>query len=101
MAQLNRTAVEVWKMRFRRLYTGAGGADTLAALTTDWAADASETVSFTQTTLEGGSAAGVVTGNRLELLMAAEELLCDPMFVAGVNQPAPRVIQPDYSLCRP
>jgi len=73
----------------------------LAALADTWAADAAETVTFTGATIEGGSGTGVVTGSRLELLAAAEELLADPMFLAGINTPLPRTIQPDFSLCRP
>ena len=99
MPSFNRSAVEVWKLRFRRLYTGNSAA--LAALTADWASDASEVVSFTSVNLEGGAASGVVTGNRLELLAAAEELLADPVFLAGVNAQAPRVIIPDFSACQP
>ena len=99
---LSRTAVEVWKMRFRRLYAATPELRAaLDALTAAWAADAAETVSFTQTTLEGGMASGIITGNRLELLMAAEELLADPMFLAGISQAPSRMVIPDYTFCRP
>ena len=73
----------------------------LAALADIWAADAAETVTFTQAQIEGGGATGMITGNRLELLAAAEELLMDPLFLAGINAPLPRTIQPDFTLCRP
>ena len=102
MAQINRTAIEIWKMRFRRLYSATEELRaTLAALTTEWASDAAELVTFTQAQMEGGGASGQITGNRLEVLAAAEELLMDPLFLAGINAPLPRTIQPDYTLCRP
>lgn len=77
------------------------GPQQLAALADVWAADAAETVSFTSASIEGGTASGVITGNRLELLQAAEELLTEPLFLAGINAQPSRAWSPDYSLCRP
>lgn len=77
------------------------GPQQLAALADVWAADAAETVSFTSASIEGGTASGVITGNRLELLQAAEELLADPLFLAGINAQPSRAWIPDFTLCRP
>ena len=101
MASVDRQNIEAWKLRFRRKFTGAEGIAALDALSDTWAADAAEVVTFTSGTMEGGQASGMLTGNKMEVLTAAEELLSDPLFLAGITAPMPRVIQPDYRLCQP
>ena len=95
MPEISRAAVDVWIRRFRRIYaTNTAG---LATLADTAAADAAEYVTFTSTSEDGSSAAGVITGNRLEILAAAEELLGDALFMAGISQPRSRMIAPDFS----
>lgn len=95
----NRANIEIWKTRLRRKF--AVDLAGLAALADAAADEAGEVVTFTQTTVEGGSAAGVVTGNKLEIMAAAEELLADPLFSAGITARRPRVIIPDFRTSSP
>jgi len=99
MPEPSRTAVEIWKTRFRRKFaTDTAG---LATFADSIAGDAAEVVTFTSTSEDGSAASGVITGNKLELLSAAEELLADPLFMAGIAQPRRRLISPDYTRCSP
>jgi hypothetical protein len=70
---LNRANVEVWKRRFLRLYSAnLAGLKTLAD---SFASEASETVTLTNFGEDGQSGGGIITGNKMELLAAAEELI--------------------------
>lgn len=95
MPVINRSHVEVWKSRFRRKYAADTAA--LGTLCDEIAAEAGEMVTFTSTSEDGESAGAVVTGNKMEMLAACEELLGDPLFMAGLTQPRPRILQPDFS----
>ncbi len=99
MPDLNRNNVATWKLRLRRKFaTDTAG---LATLSDSIAAEAAEFVTFTSTSEDGSSAAGVITGNKMEILTAIEELLGDQLFMAGVTQPASRMSIPDFSQCSP
>ena len=99
MPEISRSAVDVWVRRFRRIY--ASNTTALATLADTVAGDAAEFVTFTSTSEDGSAASGVITGNKLEILAAAEELLADALFMAGITQPRPRVITPDFRGARP
>lgn len=99
MPEPSRANITTWKLRFRRKY--AGDVAGLTTLADELAAEAGEFVTFTSTTEEGQSASGVITGNKMEMLTAAEELLGDPLFTAGISQPRPRIMIPDFSQSRP
>ena len=71
MAEISRMNMQVWKANFRRTKTVVE----LRALANSLAADAGETVTITATGMDGGNASGSVTGNKLEMLAAVEELL--------------------------
>lgn len=73
MAEISRTNMLVWKANFRRTKSVVE----LRALATSLAADAGETVTITATGMDGGNASGAVTGNKLEMLAAVEELLSE------------------------
>jgi hypothetical protein len=97
VSEPNRANVEVWKRRFRRKF--AANLSGLQSLADEIAADASESVTFTTTSLEGGNAAGVITGNKMEMLAAAEELISemDAAGAASAAGSAPlRVIYPRF-----
>lgn len=96
MAEISRVNVEVWKRNFRRKYDVPG----LRTLADSIASEAGELVTITSSSLEGGSGSGVVTGNKLEMLAAAEELLGEldatAATAAGNAQPL-RMIYPQFS----
>jgi hypothetical protein len=73
MPDINRPNVDVWRSRFRRLYSADLAA--LEALSDTLAAEAGELVTITSTQMEGSAGSGVITGNKLEMLAAVEELL--------------------------
>lgn len=69
------------------------------ALAQDAAANPATIISATS---EGGSGAGVITMPREVWLLAAENLLADPIFVSGgSSQRPPRVVIPDYRFAQP
>lgn len=99
MPAVNATAVVIWKRRFRRLYRAdVAGLKTLAGTI---AGEAGELVTVVAAGMEGANATGVVTGNKLEMLAAAEEL------IEELDPPAPpasvrsRVWSPDYRGAQP
>jgi hypothetical protein len=97
MAEISQTNVQVWKKTFRRTKT----VSELRSLATALASEAAEVVTITSTSMEGGAAAGTVTGNKLELLAAVEELLAeqDGDAAAATAAGAPlRMIYPAFSI---
>ncbi len=88
--------MQVWKANFRRTKNVAE----LRALATSLASDAGEVVTITGTGMEGGNASGAVTGNKLEMLAAVEELLLelDDTAAGAAAAGAPlRVIYPTFA----
>lgn len=75
MPEINLANVEVWKRRFRRKY--ATDVEGLKTLSDQIASEAGEVVTITQSNMEGGSASGVITGNKLEMLAAAEDIIAE------------------------
>jgi len=75
MPEVSRVNIDVWKRRFRRKY--ASNLAGLSTLSDEIASEAGEVVTITATNMEGGSGSGVVTGNKLEMLAAVEELLSE------------------------
>lgn len=75
MPDLNSARVATWKQRFRRKY--ATDLPGLRTLSDTIAAEAGEVVTITSTSMEGGAGAGVVTGNKLEMLAAVEDVLLE------------------------
>lgn len=73
MPEISRVNVEVWKMRLGRKY--ATDLPGLKTLSDSIAAEASEVVTITGSGMDGGNANGVITGNKLEMLSACEELI--------------------------
>lgn len=100
MPEISRANVETWKLRFRRKYPVAQVA-ALRTLADTIADEAGEVVTITSSNMEGGSASGQITGNKLEMLTAAEELLADPLYLAGITSKRPRVWAPDFSRSAP
>lgn len=88
MPAVNTQAVAVWKRRFRRVY--ASDLPALVALSDEVAAEAGETVSITSASLADGATAGVVTGNKLEMLAAIEEVITE-LSPAEPEAPSARV----------
>lgn len=99
MPEVSRTQIEIWKRRFRRKFTE--NVEGLETLSDQIAAEAGEVVTFTSTSEDGESAGGVVTGNKLEMLAAVEELIFE---LDPPETPPPaysRVIMPDYRMANP
>lgn len=92
---LNRPNVDVWRLRFRRIYSA--DLPGLRTLSDQIASEAGEMVTITSTQMEGSAGAGVVTGNKLEMLAAAEELLLE--LDAAVVKPAARGIVMQFEPC--
>ncbi|XHR27540.1 MAG: hypothetical protein ACFUZC_16540 [Chthoniobacteraceae bacterium] len=96
MPTINRSNVEVWKRNFRRKYSG--DLPTLRTLADTISAEAGEMVTITQSQFEGGSGTGIVTGNKLEMLAAVEELLAELDATAANAAATPvRVIYPVFA----
>jgi hypothetical protein len=99
MPSLSRPNVAVWKLRFRRKYLSNPAA--LETLSDEVAGEAGEMVTFTSHSEDGSSAGAVVTGNKLEMLAAIEELLDDSRFMSGIAEQRSRVWAPDFSQSTP
>ena len=67
--------IAIWKRRFRRKY--ASDVAGLKALADQLAAEAAETVSLTNFNEDGQSGGGVVTGNKMEMMEAAELVIAE------------------------
>lgn len=102
---VSRENVDLWKKRFFRKHTAAGVVDVTAlrALSDNVAAEAGELVTIIGTTMEGGGGTGQVTGNKMEMLMAVEELLenHDPEAATAEQPIRSRLISPDFSCATP
>lgn len=99
MSAISRPNVEIWKRRFRRLY--AADLPGLKALSDQIAAEAGETVTITRSVEDGNQTEGMVTGNKLEMLNAAEELITELDTAAPLPRSYSRVIIPDFSCAQP
>lgn len=102
MPALDQVSIGIWVQRFRRIYNGR--AAELAAFSNAVAEDAAEVVTINRTSLEGQSSEGAITGNKMEILAACEQLLADTTFNPDAIRPAvarSRVILPDFRLCAP
>ncbi len=75
--QINRFNVDTWKMDFRAGTAGAGQLASLKTLRGEISAEAGEMVSITSTAFEGGSGSAAITGNKMEMLRAVNELLSE------------------------
>ncbi len=96
MAEISRVNVEVWKMRLGRKYaTDLPGLKTLSDAI---AADASEVVTITATGMDGGNASGAITGNKLEMLSACEELIRARDTGADGSDTPLRMIYPTFAI---
>jgi len=94
MPEISRLNVEVWKKHFRRTYTAAELKTQAEAI----AAEAGEMVTITQTGIEGTTGTGTVTGNKLEMLAAVEDLLAEIDAPSARAAAAPvRVIYPTFT----
>ena len=95
MPDLNRPNVEAWKRRFRRVY--AANLAGLKTLSDTIAGEAGEMVTFTMASMEGGQASGVGTGNKIEMLTAAEEVISElDAATVGAGAAPLRVIYPRF-----
>lgn len=103
--ETSRTNVEIWKSRFLRKYTASGVTDvtSLRTLSDEIAAEAGEMITINQTGMEAGSGAGILTGNKMEMLMAVEELLAatDPDAATAQQPLRSRWVSPDFRFCTP
>lgn len=101
--EVSRTNVDVWKKRFLRTNTVDGETNftALGTLSDAVANEAGELITINSANMEGGGGSGILTGNKMEMLMALEELLeQDPNGpITPVNRS--RLVTPDFSLCQP
>ena len=74
---INRFNVDTWKMDFRVRVGSDNAVANLQTLRADISAEAGELISVSSTGFEGGSGSGVVTGNKMEMLRAVNELLAE------------------------
>jgi hypothetical protein len=95
--QINRLNVDTWKLNFRRVTGGDPGQ--LTTLSTAIAAEAGELISVSNLGFEGSTGSGVITGNKIEMLRAVEELLAEldaaAASAAAAAQPV-RIIYPTF-----
>lgn len=99
MSEVSRPNIEIWKRRFRRLYSADLAA--LETLSDQIAAEAGETITINRSQEDGNVTEGILTGNKLEMLGAAEELITELDTAAPLPPSRSRCIIPDFSCARP